>query len=517
MQARFIRNSVFSTIAGVATALGGFASMVIVARLVGVEGTGIVSYALWIVLLSVTVADLGLYATMTRYFPELAARGSDEADGLAWRLLRLAAIAAILLTALFAGMALWSTHNGRTAGREWQALPGFWALLAVLFLAQASANFAMGYLRGMQRFDRVARLAAYSIGLQLFCVALGGSIWGYMGALAGYIAGSVLPTLGLIQMARSSRGDLDAGLRSRVRRFALFAWVGAIAQTIVWTRIELLFLEHFLGASAVGLYAVALTFANLAAQGPILLTGAMLPFFSEGFGSSGDAGVRQRSEQVFASGTRIIAFLAFPCCLGLAALAPTLLPLIYGPAFAAAVPATMIVVAAAGISAAGAVGSHLIYGHDRSDVICYVNFGGVALFSVAGLIIVPHFGMEGAAWSRAAIHTSLVFAGCWFIVRRLGFPMPFADLARLLAAAAAAAFAAGAVVKLVPGPVALLPAIVLAALIYLLAVRLFGGLAEQDIRYLSAFLQKTPGASSRLAERGLNWLAPPRATAAIGS
>jgi O-antigen/teichoic acid export membrane protein len=513
MQSRFIRNSVFSTIAGVATALGGFASMVIVARLVGVEGTGIVSYALWIVLLSVTVADLGLYATMTRYFPELAARGSDEANGLAWRLLRLAAIAAMLVSALFAGAALWLALKGGAAGGDWLASPWFWALLAVLFFAQASANFSMGYLRGMQRFDRVAGLAAGSIGLQLLCVALGGYLWGHMGALAGYLAGSLLPTLSLIKMARSWHGDLDAGLRSRVCRFAIFAWVGAIAQTIVWTRIELLFLERFLGASAVGLYAIALTFANLAAQGPILLTGAMLPFFSEGFGRGDDADVRRQSELVFASGTRIIAFLAFPCCLGLAALAPTLLPLIYGPAFAAAVPATIIVVAAAGISAAGAVGSHLVYGHDRSDVICYVNFGGLALFIVAGLIVVPQFGLEGAAWSRAAIHTSLVLAGCWFIVRKLGFPMPFADLARLLAAAAVTALAASAVVRLIPGPAALLPAIVLAVLIYPLAVRILGGLAEQDIRYLGGFLRKTPWAASRLAERGLHWLAPPRAAA----
>jgi O-antigen/teichoic acid export membrane protein len=514
MQSRFIRNSVFSTIAGVSTALGGFVSMVIVARFVGVEGTGIVSYALWIVLLSVTVADLGIYATLTRYIPELSARGTDEANGLVWQLLRLAALAAAVLAAVFAGMALWMATRGASVADGWQASPAFWGILSLLFLAQASANFGMGYLRGMQQFDRVARLAAFGILLQIVCVAVGGYVWSFRGAIGGYVAGSLLPTLYLIRTARFRRGDLDAGLKARIRRFAIFAWVGAIAQTIVWTRIELFFLEQFLGASAVGLYAVALTFANLASQGPVLLTGAMLPYFSEGFGSGDDVAVRQRSGQALASGTRIIAFLAFPCCLGLAALTPTLQPLIYGPAFTAAVPATMIVVAAAGIGAAGAVGSHLIYGHDRSDIICYVNFAGVALFVAAGLLVVPQYGLEGAAWSRAVIHTSLVLAGCWFIVRGLGFPMPFADLARLFFAAALAALAAGVIVRVIPGPAGLPPAIVLAIIVYPFAVRVLGGLAEQDIVYLAAMLRKAPGAPSRLAEKGLNWLAPPRAPAA---
>jgi O-antigen/teichoic acid export membrane protein len=514
MRAKFARNSVFSMIAGVATALGGFVSMVIVARFTGVEGTGIVSYALWIVLLSVTAADLGIYATLTRYIPELTARGSHEADGLAWRLLRLTAAAAALVAAAFAAVALGLASAGARAFSGWQASPWFWVTLALLFLAQASANFGMGYLRGMQQFDRVARLAALGILLQLLCVALGGWFWGYMGALGGYIAGSLPPTIFLIRTARFWRGDLQADLKARVRRFALFAWVGAIAQTIVWTRIEIFFLEHFLGASAVGLYAVALTFANLASQGPILLTGAMLAFFSEGFGSGDDAAVRQRSAQVFASGTRIVAFLAFPCCLGLAALTPTLLPLVYGPAFSAAVPATMIVLAVAGIGAAGAVGSHLIYGHDRSDVICYVNFVGVALFVAAGLLVVPQSGLLGAAWSRAAIHSLLMLAGCWFIVRGLGFPMPFGDLARLFAAAALAAIAAGMIVRLMPGPAGLAPAIALAVLVYPCAVRVLGGLADQDIRYLGAMLRNAPGMPSRLAEKGLSWLATPRASAA---
>jgi O-antigen/teichoic acid export membrane protein len=508
MPDRFIRNSLFSTLAGVSAALGGFLCMVIVARVLGVEGTGIVSYVLWIVLLSATVADFGLYATLTRYLPELTARGDlAEAEWLTWRLLRLAAAMAICVSAVFAGIAISMAMGSRRTAGDWQSDPLIWLLIALLVLIQAVANFTVGYLRGMQHFDRVARLAVGAFLLQLACVGLGAVVFGYRGAIAGYLAGSVLQAAAILSVLRGAKGTSAPDTLRRVRRFSLFAWIGAMASTVVWTRLELLFLEAFFGPGAVGLYAAALTFANLAAQGPILLTGAMLPFFSEGFGRGAGAENRSRTEKVLGSGTRIIAFFAFPACFGLAALAPLLLPMIYGASFNGAITATMIVVAASGVAAAGAVGSHLIYGHDRSDVIFYVNLGGAALSVVAGLTVLPIFGIEGAAWSRALIHSLLVLAGFWFIVSGLGFSLPFGGLLRLFAAAACAAFAAHGVLASIGGAWGLLPAVVAAAVVYALAVRALRGLDRQDVGYLSKILEKAPARLAAWLGRGLTWVA----------
>lgn len=507
MSASLVSNTVFSSMAGVATALGGFASMVIVARILGVEGTGVVSYALWIVLLSVTIADLGLHATLTRYLPELTARGRrDEAESLAAFLLRPAALASFAMAAALLAVASWIALA--QGGGGWTRDPVIRLLMAAVFLAQSAANFATGYLRGMQAFGLVARLSLFGLALQLAAVAAGGWMAGHVGAFAGYLAGSVLQAAMAFGVARKARGAPPDELVRRVRRFAGYAWIGSIASAIVWTRVEVFFLEHFLGPAAVGLYAAALTFANLAVQGPMLLTGALLPFFSEGFGRADDAGSRARVEAVFASATRIVALLAFPASLCLAAVTPVLLPAIYGPAFAQAATATSIVVVAAGVGAAGAVGSHLIYAADRSEVAFFVNVAGAALAVLAGLVVVPRYGVEGAAWARAAVHTTLVAAGFAFIVRRLGFPLPVGGLPRILAAAATAAGTAALALRMIPGPAALPLALLGAAAAYPLAVRAFGALQPIDVRHLRAFLARLPAPAARAATAVLAWLAP---------
>ncbi|MGL4635497.1 MAG: oligosaccharide flippase family protein [Beijerinckiaceae bacterium] len=508
MQGRFVRNSIFSAVAGITTALGGFISMVLVARLVGVEGTGIVSYALWIALVSVTIAELGFFATLTRYLPELKARGdSAEADHLVRRLLNYAAAATATLCLAFTGFGGWLwLHQPSQPATVWQAAPAIWVLVAVLVALQGAANFATGYLRGMQQFDHVARLAVFGSGLQIAGV-ITGSFGGYLGALAGYAAGSALQAAALLSTRRLPAGPVADALAARVRRFAGFAWVGSIASTIVWTRLELFFLERSFGAAAVGLYAVALTFANLASQGPMLLTGAMLPFFSEHFGRDHDAEARLHAEKILASGTRVIAFLAFPACLGLAAITPSLLPMVYGAGFAGATPAAIITLVAAAIGAAGSVGSHLIYGNDRSDVILYVNAIGAVLLIVAGLTAIPAFGVEGAAWSRAVVHTLLVGMGIWFITQRIGFKMPVAGLFRLFTAAALAALPAAFIAYHVAGVVGICVALAATALTYPLATRLLRGLAPQDAEYLAAVARKAPPFMARAAEVTVRWIA----------
>src|SRR5258708_9907043 len=77
---QFSRNSVYGTIAGLCTAMGSVLANVIVAHTLGVEGTGVIVFALWMAMLAAAVADLGAQATLARYLPELTLAGR-AADG----------------------------------------------------------------------------------------------------------------------------------------------------------------------------------------------------------------------------------------------------------------------------------------------------------------------------------------------------------------------------------------------------------------------------------------------------
>lgn len=302
------------------------------------------------------------------------------------------------------------------------------------------------------------------------------------------------------------RPGFDPALRRRILRFALYSWAAALTASLVWSRLEVFFLQRYQGAEAVAMFTVGFTFSNLASQGPLLLTGGLLPYFAESFGHRST----ERMQRAYLTATRLMAFLLFPMCLGLAAIIPALLPLVYGPAYAEAVPVAAILIAGAAVGAAGSVGSQMIYACERSDVIFVAGLGGAILSVAAGFLIVPRFGMIGAALARGAIHALMVAAGLWFIRYRLRCPVPFGSLARLLVAALLCALAARACLALIPSPVlGLAMAVPLGAAIYGAAVRALGALPAEDARRLRNLLAgRMPDALRRPMDGLIILLAP---------
>jgi O-antigen/teichoic acid export membrane protein len=285
---------------------------------------------------------------------------------------------------------------------------------------------------------------------------------------------------------------------------ALYAWAGSLSSTLVWSRVELFFLQHWAGSEPVGLFTVAVTLANLASQGPMLLTAGLLPYFAANFGK----GATGEMKAAYAAATRVLAFIVLPVAFGMAGLLPTALPLIYGQAFAGAVPAATVLVLGAGISGTASVGTTLVMAMDRSDFIFISGSVSAILAIGAGLLVIPEFGLMGAVWSRAAIQLAAIAIGGGFMLWGLRIPLPIADLARLLAAAAVCGIAARGVLTMSHGPLALVPAIAAGAVSYAAAVRLFGALRPGDAERLRTLCGAFPARVRDAAERVIALLAP---------
>ena len=151
------------------------------------------------------------------------------------------------------------------------------------------------------------------------------------------------------------------------------------------SRMEVFFLERSWGSHAVGLFTVSLTLANLATQGPLLLTGALLPRLSGHIGRDEEAEARQ----VYATSVSLMGLLVFPACLGMAAIAPVLLPLMYGRDFDAAVPTATILLAASALVATASVAAVYLIAVERTRFLLAAAVAGAALSILAGLTIVP--------------------------------------------------------------------------------------------------------------------------------
>jgi O-antigen/teichoic acid export membrane protein len=492
----FARNSVFGTVAGLASAIGGFLASVVLARTLGVEGSGSVAFALWVAASVALVADLGANASLTRYLPELTAVGKIKQ---AWRLAAfLFKPPALCCGVAFAAFGLYASWTWLNEGSQSAVTPVLWLLTGCLCVLQVLGGLTMGFLRGMQRFDRAALVIIISVIINITAVSIGALIFGSIGALGGFCVGSIIPaSIALPFVYRDS--NIPPALRERVVRYARYAWAAGLASSFVWARVEVFFLQRSGGSEQVGLFTAALTFSNLAVQAPMLLTGGLLPYFSENFGRNAHENIRAG----YSTGTRIMGFLAFPACFGLAAITPAAFPLLFGQAFVAAVPATVVLVIASSFGVVAAVGSNLVWGVDRSDFMFLAGGTGAVLSIVAGLTLIPMFGVMGAAYARALIQIAMVGLGMWFIMRRLQCPAPLRELGQLMIAAATCAASAHVIVTLVPGTLGIFLAILGGALTYLVAVRLFCALPKSDVIRLHLLSQKLPKLLRGFSQSGL--------------
>jgi O-antigen/teichoic acid export membrane protein len=497
----FVKNSMLGALAGGAIALASFFSSIAVARALGVRETGSVAYVIWLVWMIVPIVDLGLSSAVGRFLPFL--RGSGQygvAEHLERNLARrlaisafAAAICAIMLVWLYGDQSIAEFLSGGVATGASMPLV---VLTILLVVGQALTTYIYARLRGRQEFGMAARIAGVSLLLQVFAVIVGSLLFGITGALAGYAAGMLLPSVVCLSTMFGS-ASIDRTLSRRVTSFALFCWGANVTSAFVWSRIELFFLERYWGMDSVAMFAVALALTQLAIQGPMLLTSAVLASLAEKRGRDDLDGMRKQ----FAAAVRLLAALVLPICLGTAAIIPELLPALYGGKFAAAVPAAIILVSVAALSVLSTVATSLVQALERSDFIFASSLCGAACALAAGFLLIPEFGVMGAAFARVAIQILMIGLGCWFVVLRLGFAIPVLAVLKLCAAALASAAAASVCIKIIGHPSSIPLAIAVGGAVYLVGLRVVNAVEPGDVAFLTNLTRSLPPALAEVATR----------------
>jgi O-antigen/teichoic acid export membrane protein len=512
MKINMMSNSIYSAISGLLLISGNFISGVIVANFLGLADTGEFYFFIAISLLLATVLDGGASSSVVRFQATL--HGQSDASTahalvgvLARRVFAYMAmgLALVLVLTTFAWPYLSAETTLAANVPPGTVDPSFLLPFGASVAVQTMAMFGISYLRGLRSFRLLSGLSLVSMVAQLTLVWSSVHAIGVMGAIVGYGLGQfalAIVTLGLL----FRRGEVQQALRLEVRRYQRFAWAANLCNIFVWSRIEIFLLQYFWTSREVGLFSVALALSALASQGPMLMTGAFLPFLSERHGKGDVAGL----QRAFSGGTRLLATVAFPACMGMVAIVPVMVELIYGHQFAPAVPASMTVCAAAAISITAVIGTHMVSALARSDFIFYTALGGAFLSLALGLSIIPAFGVLGAAVARSITQLMMIGAGLWFVTAKLRFAYPFAELARIFLATLPATAIAYIAVELVGGVIGLFAAVALFVPAYLAGLRIFSALPASDLDLLHGFSRKLPRLPARLVHHLLLAIGPAR-------
>ncbi|WP_024446805.1 lipopolysaccharide biosynthesis protein [Mycolicibacterium iranicum] len=504
MAPNFARNTLLGFISGAAITFSGFVGSAIAARLLGPDDFGVVAYVVWCVTISVAVANMGSDVVQQRFIPNLRAAGkSDQVDGLVGAIVRVSLAAAVVVAVV-----LFAYLNGPGTGALSAGSPHSVVFVIVValvwFFCWRMGDLYLFNLRGEQRFDTLARISTVSALMRVVTTVLGAWLFGIPGALAGYIAATVLPASRLLPMLRL-KPKVDRSLQREIFGFAMMSWTIGVIGNLLFGRTQIVFLEHYTDIGTVGLFAVALTVAEMAAQLPPLLLSALLPRFSEQSGR----GAHDDMKSLYRTMTAFIAMVMLPFCLGLAAITPVLVPLIFGRDFADAAAVASILLIAIAINSLGGANLSLILSKGKNSILWISNAVGLVGVIGLGFLLIPQYGLMGAAWSRAIIQVLVILIEIVCAAIQLGFSMPYRALGAIGLAAAAQGAVAYAIVLNIGGAVSLVIAAPAAVLTYLTVVRLLRVIPLVDPELPSRLVSHTPGRFRPLALRIMRLLAPP--------
>ncbi len=376
-----------------------FGLQVLLARLMPADGYGgFVTLWTWMLALG-SFAALGFAESSVRFLPRYRLRGRELALGQFWRfgLMTVSAGSAMLaLVAIIVAMAI-GTESG----------PGLMVLLVALGLPFLAMEY---YLEGVARSFGWFRLAAIPVyilrpvligsiclglaaaGVELSLPLVGAVLIGSMAAVAGGLALIMVRRIGAMARRRAAPGRKQARL-----------WLRASLPLLILSGLDdlvgyadVLVLSVLADAEAVGIYFAAarcLALAGFVAYAMTLVAGPR--FALDRAGQS-----RAVLQDSILESTRLT-FWATLMAVAAALVAGPLLLGAFGPEFAAGQPVMWILGAGMVLRALGGQAGEalIVLGRQREGLL--VGLGVLAVTATLALVLVPLWGMTGAALASA--------------------------------------------------------------------------------------------------------------------
>lgn len=467
-----LKSSMINTLSGGVSLAAGFGSTILIARLLGAEGTGLTAFALWLVFSGYAVADRGIPAVIMRYLAR-SGPAPSPAGNLTRQLYGRFIWPVLLGTAAFGVYALFPVPTASDAP------PVFWILTAGIFFIYCHAQLASSAAFANGDYLSPARRAAVGCLLQLPAVAAGAYFFGAAGAMAGYLVRHLPQALAAPRLltAQPSGSPL---VSEKMLKYGRSSWLSSALVVLVRTRVEFIFIGWFFSLTEVGYFAAGIAFTSLVMQLAMSMTAGMTPKF----GHLKDTGEANHLQLVYQRVLRWMAFLLLPVSLGGAAIMQEVVPLVLGADFQAAVPTATVLMLLVFPSGLVLVPIMIMQANEKPHQILLLNAISAAVLITLNLVLTPHFGSIGAAWIKGALALSGLAAVLWFCQVKLGYACGLEGLLKLGLSSGLSAISAWWVLSLLAGIPGLVLAILLAALVYPSAIRLTGAMPKDDLEPL---------------------------------
>lgn len=418
--------------------------VVVLARyLLTPEEYGLLYLALSVFGVVVVLGTLGLPSSVARYVTEFGETEPEQVP----HVLRVG-LAFVLGFSVVVGLAV-SLSGDRVAALLGE--PDLAPLLALGLGYVVLASLRSYLVKTFQGLNRVTWSAAVNslqavsrIVLAVGLVLLG---FGVIGALAGFVLAFLVAVAvgGTILYVRYYRRYGTAERRpDLVRR--LLAYSVPLTATrgagVIDKRVDTILVGFFLNAAAVGYYTVAKQIAEVCAT-PATSLGFTI---SPAVGERGAGDRAERAARLYEQALEYVLLLYVPAVVGLLLVARPLVRHVFGSDYLAAVPVVQVlslyVLATAVVKITSDGLDFLGRARDRAIVKSATAVGNFGL----NLVMIPTFGVVGAAWATLLTYSCYTIANVVIIGREL--PLRFGEIARTFGGVAAVSAVMGVCVYL---------------------------------------------------------------------
>ena len=401
----------------------GFIATLAFARIVGAEVLGIYALILTIVGWTVFASDLGIGGAMKKRISEDEEPGAYLTAGVIW-VLGIAAAVSIVLLLVQPLVESYVNDFDR-----YVAISVVWVLVGLLFI-KLFYKIPLRVLGGERKVHVAALLDPVKQGshslLQIGLVVLGYSL---LGMLVGYaIGGIIVGILGLyfvsVRPARPNRRHFKS-----LFNYAKYSWLGRLKSRI-FQDIDILILGAFVPSAAIGVYSVAWSLSKFLELFSNSIASTLFPEISYSSTQESMEIVRGYVEDAL----KYTGLIVIPGFVGGILLAEELM-FVYGAEFVDGAMILWILILAILVHGYQNQFINALNGIDRPDLSFRVNLVFAILNAGLNLLLIPQYGIEGAAIASVASVTVALFISYYYVNQLLKPDLPVAEITRQVAAA----------------------------------------------------------------------------------
>lgn len=404
LKIRAAKNAIWIVAGKVVQAILGLVISMLTARYMGPQNYGLITYAASMTMFLTPVAQMGLTFTLVH---ELIREPEKEGEILGSAIL-MSLFSSILCMAGIGAFVRIATPNEPAT---------IWVceLYSLLLLAQGVELIQYWFqAKLLSKYTATLTLAAYTlISLyQIVLLILQKSVYWYAVAKASE---HLMIAVGLMIAYRRLGGKRMTASGSRMMRLFCGGWMYMLSGLMVmmFAQTDRIMIKNMIGDAEMGYYSAAVVCANLSEFVFLAIIDSLRPVILKD---------RERDVRRFENGMSalysIIIYLALAQSVVIAVLAKSIIHILYGNAYAPATGALRIIVWYTAFSYIGSARNVWILAEKKQKMILVVNACGAAANVAMNAVLIPRWGIEGAAFASLATQM-LTNVGMGWILRPL--------------------------------------------------------------------------------------------------